>query len=138
MVVDSDRFTAPKSLLTDRARGRSCDHTLSAGAGRCRNEPGMVSAATIGVMTIVLLLSDSLTTEWKASRSSPAVEGLRLALGAYGSSLQPVHPDTSDSELRRYFALEIAESSAAEATRKRLATVPGVEAAYIKPAEAPP
>jgi hypothetical protein len=89
-------------------------------------------------MHIVVILSDSLATAWKHSQSTPDVEGLRLALGAHGSALRPTHPDTSDPELRRYFALDIADSSSASLTRERLAATPGVEAAYIKPEEAPP
>ena len=55
-----------------------------------------------------------------------------------GVPFVPLHPDASDPELACWFAVEVEGAEAAERVVRELRQVPGVEAAYVKPADTPP
>jgi hypothetical protein len=67
---------------------------------------------------------------------TPAEEAGALARAA-GTTLKPQHPGTHDAELSRWYVAELADSAAAERLADALRAEPSVEAAYVKPGEAP-
>ena len=66
-----------------------------------------------------------------------ARRSLKACASAAGVELAPLHGETSDPELASYFVASVA-SHTADALAARLRSCPGVEAAYAKPAGAPP
>ena len=50
-------------------------------------------------------------------------------------SLRPIHPGTADSDMDRYFTVDLDDEASGEELRQRLEGCIGVEAAYIKPAD---
>ena len=61
---------------------------------------------------------------------------LSLARAA-GTKLKPQHPGTPDAELSRWYVAELADPAVAERFAEALRGEPSVEAAYVKPADAP-
>jgi len=55
-----------------------------------------------------------------------------------GVPFVPLHPGASDPELAGWYAVEVEGAQAAERLVRELRQVPGVEAAYVKPADTPP
>jgi hypothetical protein len=53
-----------------------------------------------------------------------------------GTPLAPLHPGSRDPELARWYFTDVA--SGAEELARALSSVPGVEAAFVKPADEPP
>jgi len=89
-------------------------------------------------MQIAIVLSLALGQELKASHRSARVLALNVVLHQVEARLEPVHPGTTDPELSRYFTAIIDSFADASAVCDRLANVPGVEGAYIKPEDALP
>jgi len=73
----------------------------------------------------------------KGTQSGPSKELFQTAR-ELGISLQAMHPDTNDPNLMSYFVINIAASNDAELIAQRLRQCPGVEAAYLKPADEAP
>jgi hypothetical protein len=67
---------------------------------------------------------------------APPSEATALARAA-GTELEPQHPGTLDVELARWYVAEVADPVAAQRLAEALRSTPGVEAAYVKPGEAP-
>lgn len=59
-------------------------------------------------------------------------------LKEFGADLRPTFPEVDDPELKTHFFIDVADSRAAKTLASRLAAVPGVEAAYVKPREEVP
>lgn len=59
-------------------------------------------------------------------------------LEEFGADLQPTFPKVDDPELKTHFFIDVADSRAAKTLASRLAAVPGIEAAYVKPREEAP
>ena len=55
-----------------------------------------------------------------------------------GVEIQPMHPDTPDGDLGRYFYADLDDAGRAEDIAARLGRLPSVDAAYVKPPEGPP
>lgn len=55
-----------------------------------------------------------------------------------GVVLEPVHPETADPDLMRYFTVQVPDQAAAERVLARLQQSKAVEAAYLKPPDAMP
>lgn len=60
------------------------------------------------------------------------------ALDSLQVELQPLHPNIDDPSLASQFTVEAGDRGAAEAVAKRLRSLPGVTAAYLKPRGGPP
>ncbi len=72
-----------------------------------------------------------------ASDSSPqpntdAAELLRLTR-ELGITLEPMHPQAEEPELRTYFTPEVSDAQTAEHVVERLRDCAAIEAAYLKP-----
>jgi len=68
------------------------------------------------------------------ARSGSLVETARR----HGAALQPMHPGTSDPELRTYFFAETGDAAKAETLATALRKHESVEGAYVKPPDALP
>lgn len=55
-----------------------------------------------------------------------------------GVQIMPMHPGAADEQLSRYFYAELDDPGRAVDVAERLAHVPSVDGAYIKPPEGPP
>ena len=63
---------------------------------------------------------------------------LAAAAADLGVDIRPLHPDTLDDELGRYFYADLPDAERAEVIAAGLGRVPSVDAAYVKPPEGPP
>jgi len=76
-----------------------------------------------------------------ALAESPATDstarGLMAALERYGAILEPLHPGSTDDELRCYFTVSGIVPGQEEDVAAALRAQPGVRAAYVKPPVAP-
>jgi hypothetical protein len=88
-------------------------------------------------MELVILLSDALSRSMRDASVTSSCP-FREAAAEFFEQIRPVHPHDSGPDLARYYRVEIADPARAEAARQRLASVPGVEAAYLKPDDALP
>lgn len=69
----------------------------------------------------------------RGETANPQVREI-LRLGEeLGLRFQPLHPQTGDPQLARYFTAEVADGPAAQAVADRLREHAAVEAAYLKP-----
>ncbi len=77
-----------------------------------------------------------------ASRATDDGSGLPADLAAeaegLGVQILPMHPDAVDEQLSRYFYAELDDPSRASDVAERLARIPSVDGAYVKPPEGPP
>ncbi|MBA2515532.1 MAG: hypothetical protein H0V26_14590 [Solirubrobacterales bacterium] len=55
-----------------------------------------------------------------------------------GVALRPLHPGVDDPALATFYVADAPDADAAEALRRDLVDLPGVQAAYVKPPDAPP
>jgi hypothetical protein len=55
-----------------------------------------------------------------------------------GIILEPLHPQSPDQALMRFFSAEVPDAGTAQRVITRLLRSPHVTAAYLKPADAPP
>jgi hypothetical protein len=63
---------------------------------------------------------------------------LTAALAELGVQLEPLHPGSSEPELASHFYVSVADEEEGKRVAERLRNVEGVEAAYLKPPDAPP
>ncbi|GIK96084.1 MAG: hypothetical protein BroJett029_02930 [Alphaproteobacteria bacterium] len=73
----------------------------------------------------------------EAPTTDAAARGLTAALERYGANLQPLHPGSTDDELRCYFTVCGIAPGQEEEVAATLRAQPGVRAAYVKPPAAP-
>ncbi len=81
------------------------------------------------VEIVLQLTSDALATGWSGA--------LDRATAAARTAVRPLHPDSTHPELVR-MAVTNVPAHLADGVLQRLLDVPDVEAAYVKPAGAPP
>jgi hypothetical protein len=84
-------------------------------------------------MQITLIASLSLAAVLRKGAASP----VRTAIAKAKATLYPPPTDDTASAMARTFVIE-APDRAGAALAQALATMPGVEACYAKPADAPP
>jgi hypothetical protein len=89
-------------------------------------------------MTLALLLSPRAAEALRTQRAGSELAGLKDLVETQGLDLRPTHPEASDPRLFRQFRIDIDDREAAEALAETLLKLEQVEAAYWKPAEAPP
>jgi hypothetical protein len=87
---------------------------------------------------LIVKLQSELATDLRTGASSPAAKALRDVAQSHGFDLQPLHSGIHDGELAKFFSGKLAEQQTGSAIVSQLRTVPGVEAAYIKPLATPP
>ena len=63
---------------------------------------------------------------------------LRSLARELGIAFHPMHPDTEDPTLRRYFTVDVPNAASAEEVAARLRDSPAIAAAYVKPPDAMP
>jgi len=59
-------------------------------------------------------------------------------VGRHGAAVAPMHPGTSDPELRKHFFIRVTNQAAGERLSDELRGMQGVEGVYFKSAGAPP
>jgi hypothetical protein len=74
----------------------------------------------------------------RAAKRDAGESRLSAALAELGVQLEPLHPGSSDPELASQFYVSVADEEDGERVATRLRSVPGVEAAYLKPPDEPP
>ena len=89
-------------------------------------------------MELTLLLSTDLASALAQARSTPDRDRLEAAVGRWRDRMRPLSPGAWDPQLSRYFVVDVPDPAEAVALRERLSALPGVEAAYVKPADALP
>jgi hypothetical protein len=68
---------------------------------------------------------------------SAQAKELLATLRKHDASLTPLHPQATDTSLTPYFTAEVDDERAGQLL-DALRSAPAVEAAYVKPADAPP
>ena len=61
------------------------------------------------------------------------IEALLKTIETFSLTLQPMHRDTEDPNLQRYFIVEVPDQATAQRVMERLQQSEAVEAAYVKP-----
>jgi hypothetical protein len=89
-------------------------------------------------MELTVLLSPDLAVALAEARSTPARDALDATIGRWRDRIRPVSPGARDPQMSRYFVVDVPDPAEAAALRERLSKLPGVEAAYIKPADSLP
>lgn len=84
-------------------------------------------------MQIVVKVSAQETELLPGSPVEEATKAARLV----GTDFVPQHPGSRDPELARWYVAELQDPAAAERLARALRDTPGVEAAYVKPADEP-
>jgi hypothetical protein len=79
-----------------------------------------------------------ITVQLHQPGSSPEAEELDRIAGQLGVVLQPIHPDTTDPDLRGYFTVEAPDRATADKVIAGLRQSKAVAAAYVKPPDAMP
>jgi hypothetical protein len=83
---------------------------------------------------IILQLSPGEIIEWRGRTASSPETAIETVVHGFGGSLMQLHPGAGESVLNRTFAVSLPDQMRAEDLARQLRTVPGVEAAYVKPA----
>ena len=73
----------------------------------------------------------------RSPSTTESAELLRIA-ESLGVTLEPMHPDTADSNLVRYFIVEVPDAETAQRVINRLQQSKAIEAAYLKPPDEVP
>ena len=73
-------------------------------------------------------------------RSPPTKESEELLriIETFGFTLEPMHCDTDDANLQRYFIVEVPDHVTAQRVIERLLQSKAIEAAYVKPPDEMP
>lgn len=89
-------------------------------------------------MEIIARLASGSATDLRPGAGDPAAAGVARLAREFGATLSQLHPGSADPNLGRYFVASVPHPARAEALAARLRALPGVDAAYVKPAgEAP-
>ena len=89
-------------------------------------------------MEIIALFNRVAAEALRKNTPSGSTEKILTALRQAGAVMKPLHPDSDDPELNRYFVIQVSGGEKAEELSKLLRSFGPTEAAYIKPAgEAP-
>lgn len=89
-------------------------------------------------MRLIVYVRPDIARLLRENGQHPGVDQLRGVADDVGSSLEPVHRDSSNQSLANAFFLEVADAGRAIQAAHRLRDLPFVEAAYVKPADEPP
>jgi hypothetical protein len=65
--------------------------------------------------------------------ANPAAEMLRTVLGRFGTTAEPVHPNSPHPMLAQFFMIEATDRKTADALISELLLLAGVTAAYVAP-----
>ncbi len=91
------------------------------------------------VIEISMQVSPSVQVSLRQGEADTSASAEILAVVTeLGLELKPVHPGTADPLLTRYFVIEVEDSTTAGRALARLQGCEGIEAAYVKPPDAPP
>ena len=93
--------------------------------------------------SIAVMLKPEAAHAWRGTRAAAEDEGaelqrLREIVSRLGIQLAPMHPNTQHESLLPYFTAGMVSDQQAEAVAEELRKSPLVDAAYVKPAPAPP
>jgi hypothetical protein len=88
-------------------------------------------------LRLVIKLDSSTAAALEGSVPSAVSRHLLDVLDRLGVKLSPMHPGVSDENLKTYFTSNVPDARVSEIQQELLRTE-GVEAAYIKPADALP
>jgi len=88
---------------------------------------------------VTLQLADDAADALHGGSDAPAAADPVKELAAeVGATLQPIHPGSEEPQLKRYFALDVADDVAADQVAAAFREQAEVEAAYVKPPASPP
>jgi len=97
---------------------------FSANRDSRRNSPGDTKMEKV----VTVLVAAHIVSELQTGNS-----GLSDLVRGFGATIEPLHPGSLDTELRRFFIFRISEPCELDNIIHRLMQYPGVEAAYVKP-----
>lgn len=89
-------------------------------------------------MQVVVHLSADAAHSLRRGAPTPAARETEDAATAAGARLAPLDPDTADPRAAALYGAEVPDPAAAAALVARLQRCAAVEAAYLKPHDAPP
>lgn len=90
-------------------------------------------------MVVTLKVSPDVARSLRqGGEGAPDPASLMGAVARYDAVLRPQHLRVTDPELARYFTAELTDDSRGASFVDELRHAPGVEAAYVKPPDAPP
>ena len=90
-------------------------------------------------MQITVQLRMDITRPWRRrERATSELEELNRITKQLGVVLEPMHPDTTDADLSRYFTIEVSDRAMAERVIECFQRNKAVMAAYVKPPDAMP
>jgi hypothetical protein len=117
------------SELTDTGRIESCYYSRLASATKLRNIESMI---------VVILMTDLARELHEHSFHSEASDELVQCLDRIGARLEPIHPGSNDTNLVKYFSVELPLDAVVAEFLGALRSCRGVEAAYFKPSDESP
>lgn len=82
-------------------------------------------------INVILASSEQVALEAGSSKLTVLAQHLKV-------DLFPVHPKVADADLKRYYIARVRDDRTLDEAIVGLRNCPGVEAAYIKPPDAPP
>ena len=89
-------------------------------------------------MEVVTMLSGEAARALREKTPNVEAEHIRELVAKSGSILEPLHPDSDDPNLMRYFFVRARDGEQAEQLARSLRSSKAIEAAYVKPpGEAP-
>ncbi len=89
-------------------------------------------------MDVVIMLTGEAARTLRERTLNAETEQIRELVARSGGSLEPLHPDSDDPKLMRYFFVRTKDGEQAEHLARSLRSSRAIEAAYVKPpGEAP-
>ena len=88
---------------------------------------------------LVVQLSPPSAADLAAGKpKTAAARAVARAVKSAGGTVSPMHPGTADPSLAGYFSVDLPGGESAATLAEELGRLPSVEAAYVKPDDAPP
>jgi hypothetical protein len=102
-----------------------------------KNVVGLSKAEVMAMQVTVKVAPEAALALQKQQPPTPASRKVAEATRELGIELYPVHPGVKSPLLAPYFIAEVPDRATAEQLISRLHQCEAIEAAYVKPAEAP-
>lgn len=90
-------------------------------------------------MKITLQVSEEVArTLHQLGHPTPSTKALLRQIKRLKVTLEPLHPGSDDPNLQRYFIVSADNVTTAQRVATQLQKLDGIQAAYVKPPDAPP
>lgn len=86
-------------------------------------------------MQLIVKLTPAAAKRMRTTRGGAAAGGVWKSIRR---PMIPLHPTTRDGSLESFFVIEVDDAAEGSHLAEKLLKDPAVEAAYVKPADAPP